>query len=73
MLLPGKMEYAKQVAEENENLKAFADQMTNAVTRTRIPHWSAAGDSLTDGFFSLVAGEKTPKEVAMEIRKVREN
>ena len=72
-VLPGKMEYAKQVAEENENLKAFADQMTNAVTRTRIPHWSAVGDSLTDGFFSLVAGEKTPKEVAMEIRKVREN
>lgn len=67
-VLPGNMEYAKEVAEENPDLKAVAEQMEHAVTRTAIPYWGTVNDCLTDGFFSLVAGEKTPEEVAEMIR-----
>ena len=68
-VLPGNTELAKEVAAEKENLQAFAEQMTNAVTRTSIPHWLSVRECLTDGFFSLVAGEKTPEEIAEEIRE----
>lgn len=72
-VLPGNMEYAKAVAEEKTNLKAVVEQMENAVTRTTIPYWGNVSECLTDGFFSLVAGEKTPEEIAEDIKTAVES
>ena len=56
-VLPAKISAAREMAEENEKLEVFVDQMENAVTRTSIDQWDVNARELTDEMYRLIAGK----------------
>ncbi len=69
-VLPASVSAAKESARENDKMEVFESQMEKAVVRTSIPRWNSVSQKLTDGFYQLVTGETTPREIADSIKSV---
>lgn len=53
-VLPARISEAEKMAEENEKMEVFADQMEYAITRTSVSHWGTVSQELTDGMYQLI-------------------
>ena len=56
-VLPAKISAASEMAEGNEKMRVFVEQMENAVTRTSVDQWDTNSQELTEEMYKLIAGK----------------
>lgn len=70
-VIPPKMKQAEQLASENPDYAIFIEKIASSISRAAIDNWREKSKELSQVMYDLLSGEKTPRQAADELKKVR--